>query len=94
MPIWSFRLFSMDLTAPMFVSRRVRSFSSFCARSGFDQSAGSSAREFSSASLWTARSQSKMPPQQFERGLDVADCCLDFVLHAVLRARLKIKLPL
>jgi hypothetical protein len=61
-----------------------------CALSGFSQSAGSSARAFSSSSRSFAASRSKMPPQQFERLLDFVDEILNFGAHGFLRSVLEL----
>ena len=58
-----------------------RSRITFCARSGEFQRLGSSAAAFSSARRVLARSQSKMPPQQADRLLDLVDDRLDFGAH-------------
>jgi len=55
----------------------------FCAAAASFQRAGSSARAFSSASLRTALSQSKKPPQQRERFLDLIDNRLILGAHNV-----------
>src|SRR5882757_7027986 len=53
----------------------------FWAFSGFSQRAGSSASAFSSSRRRRALSQSKMPPQQGERGADLARLLLDLSAH-------------
>jgi len=53
----------------------------FCALAASSQSLGSSERAFNSSSLESATFQSKMPPQQLERGADVINDGLGFGLH-------------
>jgi hypothetical protein len=53
----------------------------FWAAAGSLHRSGASARAFSSSSLTVALSQSKMPPQQRERLLDVIDGFLGFSFH-------------
>jgi hypothetical protein len=59
----------------------VRSRITFWARSPSFQSSGSSAARFSSSSRSSARSQSKMPPQQDERLLDLIGEMADLSAH-------------
>jgi hypothetical protein len=61
----------------------VRSRITFCARSASFQSSGFSAAAFSSSSRRSASSQSKMPPQQGERLLDVFGQVGDLGAHEV-----------
>ena len=68
-------------------SSRVRSRISVCAASGSSQSFGSSALAFSSSRRRVAASQSKMPPQQRERLLDVVGDRLCLGAHAAPQVR-------
>jgi hypothetical protein len=61
----------------------VRSRISFCAAAASFHSVGSSARLFSSARRFWARSQSKMPPQQPDRLLDRFGDRFNFCAHGV-----------
>ncbi|PCH81739.1 MAG: hypothetical protein COB90_03540 [Hyphomicrobiales bacterium] len=56
----------------------------FCACCGLFQREGSSARTFSSSSLFVATSQSKMPPQQVHSLPDFIDHRLDFSPHTLI----------
>jgi hypothetical protein len=53
----------------------------FCARAGSFQRFGSSTAAFSSARRFWDLSQSKMPPQQAQRLLDLVDLGLGFGAH-------------
>jgi hypothetical protein len=57
-----------------------------CASAGLFQRLGSSALAFSSARRRWALSQSKMPPQQGKRLLDLADGSFDFRAHILVQA--------
>jgi len=59
----------------------VRSRITFCAALVSFQRLGSSTRAFSAASSRSSLSGSKMPPQQGERLLDLADDGLDLGFH-------------
>ena len=63
------------------LSSRLRSRISVCARCGSFQKSGASALAFSSSRRRTALSQSKMPPQQGERLLDLVDGSFGFCAH-------------
>src|SRR5437868_6228547 len=64
---------------------RVRSRITAWASDARSQSVGSSTRAFSSSSLRSAGSQSKTPPEQFDRLLDVGLGGLDIQSHGTLR---------
>jgi hypothetical protein len=73
----------MSLTAAVAVSSCLRSRSSACAFFGSFQSDGSSESALSSSSRFSARSQSKKPPQQHQRLLDFGGDGGDFGAHGV-----------
>src|ERR1700687_2835973 len=68
-------------TADNAVSSLWRSRIRFCAFCGLFQMEGSSDLAFSSSSRRVALSQSKMPPQQGDRLLDLFDVALHFGAH-------------
>jgi hypothetical protein len=57
---------------------------SFCALALSFQKSGRSESAFSSSRRWTATSQSKTPPQQVERRLDLFGVLGDFGAHLML----------
>src|SRR4051812_47756838 len=77
----SARPVSSDFTASIWPARRERSRLSAWASVGRSQRLGSSTRAFSSSSLRRAGSQSKTPPEQFDRLLDVGLGGLDIRSH-------------
>src|SRR5512138_3163669 len=82
----SARSLSSDFTASIWAPRRERSRLTAWAASGSFQSVGSSTRAFSSSSLRRAGSQSKTPPEQFDRLLDVGLRSLDIRSHGKLQS--------
>src|SRR5215212_6568668 len=77
----------MDCTASTWLASRVRSRISAWASSGLSQRVGSSTRAFSSSSLRSAGSQSKTPPEQLDRLLDVGLGGLDIQSHGIFLSR-------
>src|SRR5579859_2194302 len=71
----------------MELAKRVRSRIRAWAASALSQRVGSSTRAFSSSSLRSAGSQSKTPPEQFDRLLDVGLGGLDIQSHGTIPNR-------
>src|ERR1700733_586707 len=73
------------MRAASWVRSRIRAW----AAAALSQSVGSSTRAFSSSSLRSAGSQSKTPPEQFDRLLDVGLGGLDIQSHGTIPALTK-----
>src|ERR1700761_4809985 len=76
---------SRPFTASTALARRVRSRIRAWAASALSQRVGSSTRAFSSSSLRSAGSQSKTPPEHFDRLLYVSLGGLDIQSHGTLQ---------